>query len=81
MVNTNREQRRDPPPPEPISLDDIVTVDAFAKRYPDIADARRLRWMIYNRASNGLEKSGAIVKKHGRWCIVAPRFRDWLLTP
>ena len=55
-------------PTDDIGLDDIQTFDAFCKRYPDITNEARLRWWIYHRASNGLEKSGAIVKRAG-WAI------------
>jgi hypothetical protein len=37
------------------------------------------RWRIFNRTHNGLTDSGAIVKRSGRWYVVLPRLRDWLL--
>jgi hypothetical protein len=67
-------------PADDIGLDDIQTFDAFCKRYPDITNEARLRWWIYHRASNGLEKSGAIVKRAGRWYVVVPRMKNWILS-
>jgi hypothetical protein len=63
-----------------IGLEDIKSLDAFFNRYPDIADESRARWWIFHRKSNGLEASGALVKRAGRWFVVVPRLRDWLLT-
>lgn len=66
-------------PDDDIGLDDIQTFDAFCKRYPDIANDARLRWWIFHRKTNGIEKSGAIVKRGGRWYVVVPRLKNWLL--
>jgi hypothetical protein len=62
-----------------IGLDDIHAFDAFCKRYPDIANEARLRWWIFHRKSNGIEKSGAVVKRAGRWYVVVPRMKNWIL--
>jgi hypothetical protein len=66
-------------PIDEIRLDEIQSFDAFCKRYPDIANEARLRWWIYHRQANGLQASGAIVKRAGRWYIVVPRIKNWLL--
>ncbi len=63
-----------------IDLDDIKSFDAFLAQYPDIASESRLRWWIFHRESNGLRASGALVKRAGRWYIVVPRIRSWLLA-
>lgn len=63
-----------------ISLEDIVSFDAFHKQFPNIANESRLRWWIFHRKSNGLESSGAIIKRAGRWFIVVPRLKTWLLS-
>ena len=62
-----------------VALDDIQSLDAFCKRYPDVANEARLRWWIYHRTVNGLQDSGAVVKRAGRWYVVVPRLKDWLL--
>lgn len=64
---------------ESLDLDDIQSLEAFIKRYPDIAAEARLRWWIFHRKSNGLQESGALIKRSGRWFIVLPRLKDWLL--
>lgn len=63
-----------------ISLEDIKSIDAFLAQFPDIANEPRLRWWIFHRKSNGLEASGALIKRSGRWYVVVPRLKAWLLT-
>ena len=63
-----------------IGLEDIVSFDAFHKQFPNIANESRLRWWIFHRKSNGLEASGAIIKRAGRWFVVVPRLRNWILS-
>jgi len=67
-------------PADDIDLEDIKYLDAFIQKYPDIADESRLRWWIFHRKSNGLEASGAVVKRAGRWYVVVPRMKRWLLS-
>lgn len=62
-----------------VEMDDIQSINAFLKRYPDIADEARLRWWLFNRRTNGLEKSSAVIKRAGRWYVLVPRFKSWLL--
>jgi hypothetical protein len=62
-----------------LDLDDILSLEAFVRRYGDLADEPRLRWWIFNRRLNGLESSGAVVKKAGRWFVVPKRLKNWLL--
>jgi len=63
-----------------IDLEDIIFLEAFHKQYPNIANEARLRWWIFHRKSNGLESSGAIIKRAGRWFVVVPRIKAWLLS-
>ena len=63
-----------------IGLEDIVSFDAFHKQFPNIANESRLRWWIFHRRSNGLEASGAIIKRSGRWFVIVPRLRNWILS-
>ncbi len=62
-----------------LDLDDILSLEAFVRRYGDLADEARLRWWLFNRRANGLESSGAVVKKAGRWFFIPKRVKDWLL--
>ena len=66
-------------PDDEISLDDILSLEAFSKRYPDIGNEARLRWWIFHRQTNGLAPSGALIKRNGRWFFVVPRMKTWLL--
>lgn len=65
---------------EQVSLDDLMSLTAFVRRYSDIANEPRARWWIFHRETNGLAKSGALVKRGGRWFFVVPKFRDWLIA-
>jgi hypothetical protein len=65
--------------PDDIGLDEIQSFESFCKRYPDIANEARLRWWIFHRKSNGLAASGALVKRSGRWFVVLPRLKEWIL--
>ena len=70
------------PPPvviDDLDLDDIKSLDSFVKAHPDIVTEPRIRWLIFNRKSNGLESSGAVIKRAGRWYVVVPRLKAWLL--
>ena len=60
-------------------LDDIMALTAFAKRYQDIVTEQQIRWQIFKRKQNGLADSGAITKKGGKWYVVIPKYRQWLL--
>ena len=61
------------------ALDDMANLVKFCRRYPDLVNEQQLRWQIFNRDHNGLQESGAVTKKGGKWYIVTPRYRDWLL--
>lgn len=61
-------------------MDDVIPLNVFAERHSDICTMPQLRWWIFNRHENGIESGGAIVKKAGRWYVVVPKFRDWLLA-
>ena len=60
-------------------LDDIMALKLFCERYPDIVSAKQIRWQIFKRKLNGLADSGAISKKGGKWFVVVPKYRKWLL--
>jgi hypothetical protein len=65
--------------PEQTAMDDIMSLTQFVKRYPDIVTEQQIRWQIFKRNQNGLADSGAITKKGGKWFIVIPNYRAWLL--
>lgn len=59
-------------------LDDLMTVKAFCRRFPDLATEDQVRWWIYRREANGLKDFGAVTKKGRKWLVVLPRFKAWL---
>ena len=66
-------------PADDINIEDIKSLDSFIEKNPDFTNEARMRWLIFNRKSNGLEASGAIIKRAGRWFVVVPRLKNWLL--
>ena len=63
-----------------ISIEDIKALEAFVKKNPELVTEPRLRWWIFHRKTNGLEESGAVIKRAGRWYVVVPRLKSWLLA-
>lgn len=61
-------------------LDDLMTIKALAKRYPDaVGTESSIRWYVFNAEDNGLAESGAIVRRGRLILIDVPRYRNWLL--
>jgi hypothetical protein len=56
---------------------EIFTVSQFAERCPAFKEPA-LRWIIFNRHTNGLTKSGALVRNGRRVLIDAEKFFSWL---
>ncbi len=61
-------------------LDGLMLIKPFCARFSDLVSEPQIRWQIFNRETNGVSKSRAVVKKGGRWIIVVPRYRDWILS-
>ena len=63
-----------------IDLSEFSLIADFQKAHPNIVrNVESLRWMIRHRDQNGLSKSGAVVKRQGRWYVHAGRFADWMV--
>ena len=60
-------------------MDDICALRYFIGNYPNIATESQVRWWIFNKESNGIVASGAIVKKQSRWYVNIPKLRAWIL--
>lgn len=59
--------------------EDAMKLPVFLQRYADLATEGGLRWQIFHRDQNGIEKSGAIIKgRDGRWYISPSKYRAWL---
>jgi hypothetical protein len=61
-------------------MDDIQALKHFCETHEHVANENQMRWWIFHRQSNGIESSGAIVKKGGRWFVNVPKFREWILA-
>lgn len=60
-------------------MSDLIKLSAFLRRYPDLVSEGSLRWAIFNRKENGIEKCGAVLKAPtGRWFVNVERFREWI---
>lgn len=59
------------------AMREILTVSQFAERCPAFKEPA-LRWLIFNRRKNGLEKSGAIVRNGRRVLLDVEKFFVWL---
>ena len=55
----------------------LLTVRQFCNRNPFITEGG-LRFQIFNRQTNGLEKSGAIIRLGRKVLIDEPRYFDWI---
>lgn len=61
------------------SLDDVMALRQFLKRFPDLLTENQVRWLYFHRKINGLEQSGAVIKRNGRLFVVLPKMRTYLL--
>ena len=55
----------------------LRTVKQFAERHPFLTESS-LRFQIFNRASNGLEPSGAIIRLGRKILIDEERYFGWV---
>ncbi len=61
------------PPPSRV----LFTVDRLAEQQPGLTKGK-IRWDLFNRKSNGLEESGAVVNRGRRLLLDQDRYLDWL---
>jgi len=62
-----------------ISLNDLLTVEELAAKYPKILSIHTLRWQLRYRGTNGLAM--ACVRGLGRKLLISEsRFENWLAT-
>ena len=62
-----------------LKLDDVLPLKVFLRRYPNQITEAQFRWQYFHRHSNGLQDSGAVVKRNGRIHVIVPRFLDYLI--
>lgn len=63
---------------EPLDLNDLVTPNDLSREFPELLNMSRLRYMLRERASNGLDDHGAVLKKGKLIFISRSRFAQWL---
>ncbi|MGA7980546.1 MAG: hypothetical protein WCA32_09995 [Chromatiaceae bacterium] len=69
-----RYSARDPvPPPSRV----LLTVRQLAEQQPGLT-VGGIRWDLFNRRTNGLDQSGAVVRRGRRLLIDANAYVDWL---
>lgn len=57
----------------------LFTVEQFSAAEPAFKEGS-LRWLIFNRDSNGLEESGALIRVGRRVLIDRSKFLSWLMA-
>lgn len=62
-------------------MPNLETVKTLAEKHPGVIREGGLRWEIFNKDTNGLAESRAIIKHGGKILIDADRYFDWLSTP
>ena len=62
-------------------MPNLETVKTLANKHPGLIREGGLRWEIFNKDTNGLAESNAIIKHGGKILIDADRYFDWLSTP
>jgi hypothetical protein len=55
----------------------LLTVKQFAQQQPALTEGG-IRWDLFNRKTNGLAKSGAIVHRGRRILLDPVRYLEWL---
>ena len=62
-------------------MPNLETVKTLANKHPGVIREGGLRWEIFNKDTNGLAESNAIIKHGGKILIDSDRYFDWLTTP
>ena len=62
-------------------MPNLETVKTLASKHPGVIREGGLRWEIFNKETNGLAESRAIIKHGGKILIDADLYFDWLSTP
>lgn len=55
----------------------ILSVEQTAEQIPALTQAA-IRWHLFNRQTNGLSESGAVIKVGRRVLIDLPNYIEWL---
>lgn len=63
-----------------LSLDDIITIDELVEANNKLLTKPQLQWLCKQRRQNGLEASGAILKRGRKLYIRKKEFTQWFLS-
>ena len=63
---------------EAIRPEDVLPVSTLVANFPNLGSAGSIRWQIFCAGQNGLEESGAIIRRGSRVFVVLPRYMRWL---
>jgi len=62
-------------------MPNLETVKTLSAKHPGVIREGGLRWEIFNKETNGLAESKAIIKHGGKVLIDADLYFDWLVAP
>jgi hypothetical protein len=58
-------------------LNEYKTKEQFIADYQSLFTERQFDWFIRQRANNGLDESGALMKISNRWYVHTDKFTQW----
>ena len=73
-------ERDAPPAPLPPPSRTFLTVTQLAQQQPGLS-VGGIRWDLFNRATNGLAESGAVIQRGRKLLIDAELYLKWLAGP
>ena len=69
-----------PPAPLPVPTRTFLTVKQLARQQPALTEGG-IRWDLFNRQTNGLAQSGAVIQKGRKLLLDPERYLAWLASP
>lgn len=73
-------ERDAPPAPLPAPSRTLLTVKQLAQQQPGLS-VGGIRWDLFNRHTNGLARSGAVIQKGRKLLLDPERYIAWLASP
>jgi len=61
-------------------LNEYKTKEQFIADYKSLFTERQFDWFIRQRANNGLDASGALMKISNRWYVHTDKFTQWFTS-
>ena len=64
-----------------LALEDFIPAKNVSAEYPGVFNSyHQVYWLIRNRDTNGLAKSGALVRFGKEWVFIKPKFAQFLAS-